>query len=203
MDDLIDRVVAELRRPVPPSAAFDAWMTQLHATPHRRRGMVTPVWAWLRRPRTVRLSPLGALGLAAAAALVVVLARTLATGRDASSQAATLATSAPVAEQSGPVVTAAGHDGTAMVRFVFLAPHAHTVALAGDFNGWSVGHTMLRRVSPAGLWTVDVPLRPGRYTYTFVVDGTRWVPDPSAPREIGDDFGAPSSVLAVMDRGQT
>jgi len=201
MDDLIDRVVEELRRPVPPSPAFDARMTeQLRAASHRRRRRVTSAWAWLRQPRTVRLSPLGALGIAAAAVVMVILTRTLTTALGAPSQ---VATNAPAAALAGPIVSAAEHHGVEMVRFVFLAPNARSVALAGDFNNWSVGHTMMRRVSPSGLWTVDVPLHPGRYTYTFVVDGTRWVPDPSAPREIGDDFGAPSSVLAVMDRGRT
>lgn len=201
MDDLIARVVEELRRPVAVSPEFDArLMAQLYSAPHSRLGGVAPIWTWLRRPRTLRLSPLGALGLAAAAALVVVLARALAVALGASSQ--TVART-PVTEQLAPVVSMAEHGGTQMVRFVFLAPNAHTVAVAGDFNNWSVGHTMMRRVSPSGLWTVDVPLRPGRYTYTFVVDGTRWLADPAAPREIGDDFGAPSSVLAVIARGST
>src|SRR5690242_28452 len=105
MDDLIDRVVEELRRPVPPSPAFDARMAeQLRAASHRRRGRVTSAWTWLRRPRTVRLSPLGALGLAAAAVVAVILTRTLTTALGAPSQ---VAANAPAAALAGPIVSAA------------------------------------------------------------------------------------------------
>jgi hypothetical protein len=44
-----------------------------------------------------------------------------------------------------------------------------------------------------------VPLRPGRYRYTFIVDGT-WHRDPAAPRALEDDFGTPTSVITVAQR---
>jgi hypothetical protein len=47
---------------------------------------------------------------------------------------------------------------------------------------------------------VVIPLRPGRYRYTFVVDGTRWSRDPAAPRALEDDFGTPTSVITVAHR---
>jgi len=131
---------------------------------------------------------------------VVMVTRTLTARHGASPQALA---AAPATVQDAPVLTAADHGGAVMVRFVFLAPNARSVAVAGDFNNWSLGRTMMRRVSPAGLWSVDVPLAPGRYTYTFVVDGTHWLADPAAPRELADDFGAPSSVLAVIRGGRT
>ncbi|HEX5438288.1 MAG TPA: isoamylase early set domain-containing protein [Gemmatimonadaceae bacterium] len=207
-DDLIGRVVEELRRQVPTSADFDACvMARVQDTRIRgeevqdaspaRLDWLAAAWSWLRRPRTLRVSPLGALGVVAAAVLLLVAGRVLA-GRTAAGSRAVAA--APAARGTAPITTAASHGGLEMVRFVLLAPRAHSVAVAGDFNNWRVGRTMMRRSSAAGLWTVDVPLRPGRYTYTFVVDGTRWVPDPVAPREIADDFGAPSSVLAVPAR---
>lgn len=201
MDDLIRRVTEELRRPVPVSADFDArLLARLQIEPRRRLGGFAQAWAWLRRPRTLRLSPLGGLAIAAAMAVLVMITRTLAARHGASPR---VLASAPAIVQDAPVLTAADHSGPVMVRFVFLAPNAQSVAVAGDFNNWSVSHTMMRRVSPAGLWSVDVPLHPGRYTYTFVVDGTHWLADPAAPRELADDFGAPSSVLAVIPGGRT
>src|SRR5690242_10110646 len=125
MDDLIDRVVEELRRPVRPSPAFDARMTeQLRAASHRRRRRVTSAWTWLRQPRTVHLSPLGALGIVAAAVVMVILTRTLTTALGAASH---VAANAPAAVPAGPIVSAAEHDGVEMVRFVFLAPNARSV----------------------------------------------------------------------------
>jgi len=42
-----------------------------------------------------------------------------------------------------------------------------------------------------------VPLAPGRYRYAFLVDGSRWLADPAAPRARDDEFGTPSSVVTV------
>jgi hypothetical protein len=44
---------------------------------------------------------------------------------------------------------------------------------------------------------VELHLKPGRYHYTFLIDGRRWVSDPAEPRAAESDFGAPMSVLTV------
>jgi 1,4-alpha-glucan branching enzyme len=69
--------------------------------------------------------------------------------------------------------------------------------VVGDFNDWDPAATPLRRGNEGGTWTVELRLPPGRYRYTFLVDGRRWVPDPEEPRAADDDFGAPMSVLTV------
>jgi Glycogen recognition site of AMP-activated protein kinase len=84
------------------------------------------------------------------------------------------------------------------VEFV-LRTTASSVAVVGDFNDWDPHATPLRPSSDS-LWSVVVPLRPGRYHYTFVVDGTRWRRDPGAPRALEDDFGTPTSVITVAQR---
>ena len=38
---------------------------------------------------------------------------------------------------------------------------------------------------------------PGRYHYTFLIDGRRWAGDPAGARAVESDFGAPVSVLTV------
>jgi hypothetical protein len=85
------------------------------------------------------------------------------------------------------------------VEFVLRTPAESTVTLVGDFNDWDPHATPLRPASDS-LWSVVVPLRPGRYRYTFIVDGTRWLRDPSAPRALEDDFGTPTSVITVAQR---
>jgi 1,4-alpha-glucan branching enzyme len=85
------------------------------------------------------------------------------------------------------------------VEFVLRTTADSTVAVVGDFNDWNPKATPLRPTAD-GLWSVVVPLRPGRYRYTFIVDGTRWSRDPSAPRSLEDDFGTPTSVLTVAQR---
>jgi hypothetical protein len=95
-------------------------------------------------------------------------------------------------------VSAAGNQ-VRSVEFVLRTGADSSVALVGDFNDWDPRATPLRPSSDS-LWSVVVPLRPGRYRYTFVVDGTRWRRDPSAPRALEDDFGTPTSVITVAQR---
>jgi hypothetical protein len=96
------------------------------------------------------------------------------------------------------VVPGAGRE-LRSVEFVLRTSADSSVALVGDFNDWDPHATPLRPASDS-LWSVVVPLRPGRYRYTFVVDGTRWRRDPSAPRALEDDFGTPTSVITVAQR---
>jgi Glycogen recognition site of AMP-activated protein kinase len=94
--------------------------------------------------------------------------------------------------------TISGGD-TRAVEFVLRTTADSAVAVVGDFNNWDPHATPLRP-SNDSVWSVVVPLRPGRYHYTFVVDGTRWSRDPSAPRALEDDFGTPTSVITVAQR---
>jgi 1,4-alpha-glucan branching enzyme len=93
---------------------------------------------------------------------------------------------------STTLTTAAGHA----TRFTLVAPGASVVTLVGDFNDWSAEATPMTDAS-GGLWTVTIPLGPGRYRYAFLVDGDVWTPDPEAPRAVDDDFGRPNSVLTI------
>lgn len=106
---------------------------------------------------------------------------------------------APGGDHSGtPVpVTAAAER---VVEFVVLAPGAGQVTLAGDFNEWSTSATPLAAADEAGVWSVTLPLSAGRYEYAFIVDGERWLPDPSTPRAHRGDFGVPNSVITVTGR---
>jgi hypothetical protein len=78
-----------------------------------------------------------------------------------------------------------------------LSAPASQVVVVGDFNDWDPDATPLRPGNEGGTWRVELKLPPGRYRYTFLVDGRRWVPDPTEPRAADDDFGAPTSVLTV------
>jgi hypothetical protein len=158
---------------------------------------------WLSRPRAVRISPLGAL-----AAAGIAIAAMFGLRRDAARRGDLLATGEhPVAATGEHVVPAAatpaaarGRDTVFVTRFVFVAPDAKQVALVGDFNDWKQNATPLVRVAQGGrggVWTVELPLAAGRYSYAFLIDGHRWTPDPAAPRAVGDDFGRPSSVVTV------
>jgi hypothetical protein len=66
----------------------------------------------------------------------------------------------------------------------------------GDFNHWDPAATPLARTGGAA-WATAVRLQPGRHVYAYLVDGARWVVDPSAARSQDDDFGTPNSVITV------
>jgi serine protease AprX len=87
---------------------------------------------------------------------------------------------------------AAGH-----LVFDFHDDLARTVAVAGDFNGWAPGLLPLRR-DASGLWSGSIPAPPpGRYRYKFLIDGTRWLADPSHSRREPDPYGGFDSVWSV------
>jgi hypothetical protein len=81
------------------------------------------------------------------------------------------------------------------VRFEYEDAKAHEVFLAGPFNDWNPSATQMG-LAAAGIWSVEVPLGPGRYEYLFVVDG-RWTPDPKATDYAPNPFGGCNSVCRV------
>jgi len=89
-----------------------------------------------------------------------------------------------------------GQETKVYVRLVLLQPEAHSVSVAGDFNGWNPAQTKLER-SEGGLWTATIALKPGRYQYMFVIDGKQWIADPFAADDAGDGFGSQNAVLDV------
>lgn len=83
------------------------------------------------------------------------------------------------------------------VRFALLAPEAKQVSLVGSFNGWSGKATVMKVSEGAGLWSVDVPLREGEYTFMYLVDDTQWVTPPMAEDFVTDGFGQTNGVVVV------
>jgi hypothetical protein len=86
-------------------------------------------------------------------------------------------------------------EPAAMVRLTFVAPDARNVAVAGDFNKWRTDSHVMTREN--GTWTINLPLKPGMYTYMFIVDGEHWITDPSAESYRDDGFGYQNAVMRV------
>jgi len=82
------------------------------------------------------------------------------------------------------------------VTFALAAPSASRVVLIGDFNDWNPKANPLHR--GARQWSVTLSLKPGRYRYSYVVDGSSWQADPGTP-PADDEFGAPTSVITVAN----
>lgn len=212
-DDVIESVARELRRaPARLDPALDERvMRAVRGGRPPRAGRARAAWRWLRSPRPLTLSPLGGLALAAGLVTVAVV------GARAwlAPELRTVARSASVAPEIAGLVRATGSSdvapagvttvlgpavgGARYVRFALIAPSAASVSVVGDFNDWSPRATPLEYSPAGGVWSVVVPLPAGRYEYTFLVNGSAWVPDPAAPASSDDGFGATNSIVTVME----
>ncbi len=172
--DLVGRVMTALPRAAP--APVPAW--------RRAAG-----WLWKPRPVRIALRPAYGLAVAAVAALLLVPPR----GGVPGAADGGLATAPVVVRSPAPAETPVVY-----VQFRLETADASRVALAGDFTGWKPRYT-LRETAP-GVWTALVPVPPGVHDYAFVVDGDRWIADPSAP-QVEDDFGGTNSRISLPAPG--
>jgi len=206
-DRIIERVRETLREA--PMAAPD---------PRAVGRLLNVVWAsprpsaWRRLLdawRVPALSGLGASAVAAAALLAGFVVRGAVSDRagdraDAMVATGPAAAGAPV-QLAAATGAAAGDAALAaeqapvLTQFVLERGDASRVALVGDFNDWDGRETPLTRLE-SGLWTVSVPLVPGRHVYAFLVDDTLLVADPRAPRSSDADYGREGSVVMVFAR---
>lgn len=83
------------------------------------------------------------------------------------------------------------------VEMRLYAPEAHRVAVAGSFNKWDADDYAMTK-QDNGTWTINLPLKPGVYTYMFIVDNSAWVTDPNAGSYRDDGFGYKNAVKRVM-----
>ena len=68
------------------------------------------------------------------------------------------------------------------------------VYVVGDFNNWKKEDTYkLNRVGE-GIWSMNLPLRKGKYCYKFLAEG-RWFSDPHNNLTENDHFGGKNSVI--------
>jgi serine protease AprX len=83
------------------------------------------------------------------------------------------------------------------LMFVFHDDSAQSVSVAGDFNGWSQEDTPLKR-NESGLWLTEIVVpRAGRLEYKFIVNGQRWIEDPSNGMKVSDNYGGLNSVVVI------
>ncbi len=191
-DEMLEAAARAFARGLPelPAALDDRVMAAVRGRPApavSRGGArrLPNVWRWLIEPQQVR--PAFAVPLAAAAALALFFV-------------ARQTAPPPPRAASAPVAAAAAPSDTIYVRFELAAPAAQNVALAGSFNGWGEQAVVLAR-GAGGTWSVTVPLPVGEHRYQFVVDGERWVSDPTAHAQVADGFGGTNSVIVVSPRG--
>jgi len=186
----IERIARELRVPVAVGPALDARVMRAvrHLPRHARLGL----WSRLITPRTVTVTPLVWGMLAAAVAGFAVLGAMHA--KEDLRRAAKPIATAFFPSAKPPV-------RSQRVQFVLVAPDAKKVAVVGDFNGWDASHAGYQaQHRGGGVWSVTAPVPLGHHRYSFVVDDSVWVADPTAPRVIDYDYGMPNSAIVVQEQ---
>jgi AMP-activated protein kinase-like protein len=171
------RLLTGLTRLAPSPTFTEEVLSRL---PEPRSSFWARSWTLLWEPRTLRWNLASAVVLT-----VVLLAITPVVWR-------TLVDGTAVAPPPHHVVT--------LFRFSVEAPRAQRVAVAGDFNGWRTDEIFLSDTTGQGHFAVSLPLRPGRYAYMFVVDGTTWVTDPHATAYRDDGFGNRNALVTIEAR---
>jgi len=91
---------------------------------------------------------------------------------------------------------------TQRVHVEFIDSVAESVCIAGTFNDWRPEVTPMIHLG-AGRWAKDLALPPGVYEYCLVLDGSKWVTDPSAGETTPNPFGGLNAVLRVAARASS
>jgi glycosidase len=109
----------------------------------------------------------------------------------------------PPIVRDGGSTPPAGDGGVAAcnrVTFSLSEATATSVWVSGSFNGFAptvmAGAIPLER-GMDGVWRTQQALPRGRHLYKFIVDGTRWIPDPANMNREPDGFGSFNSVIEV------
>jgi hypothetical protein len=142
-DELIAQVTHELRQSAEIDPTFDRRvMNAVRELPVPGAGLGNRALRWFLRPRTVRVSPLSGLALAAALAGLIFGGVRVLSPRPSP---------APV-EAARP-----GEVEARLVQFVLVAPEAARVSLVGDFNDWDETAGWLIRRHPLWSRTISAP----------------------------------------------
>lgn len=77
--------------------------------------------------------------------------------------------------------------------FLFVAPDANEVSVAGTFNHWDPSANPLKKRRD-GTWTVVVYLPPGNHEYRIVAEGI-WTDDPYCLTRRTNQYGGKNCVI--------
>jgi hypothetical protein len=201
-DPVLERAIEELERlPAVERAAMErviAAAAVARVTPADQPVLdeLSAVRGW---PRAWRIA--ATLAMVSAAAVVGFMVRGAAPGStvDAAHQSAAVATAAPTTARAvvQPVTDVPGAAKPVLQQFVFHSARAKRVSVVGDFNQWNPSSAPMVPSAEGTLWSVLVPILPGRHVYAYMVDDSILTLDPTAATARDPDFGTKASVVLV------
>ena len=85
-----------------------------------------------------------------------------------------------------------------LIDLVYYDPDrsVQQLEVAGDFNNWTP--QQYSSVRHADTLHIEIPLKPGSYSYKMVLNGKEWVADPEATEFSLDPYGGRNSILTVL-----
>ncbi len=90
---------------------------------------------------------------------------------------------------------AATNKATSLYRFVIHQQGAQQVEITGSFTQWQ--RLPLTQSGTKGYWEISLDVHPGEHRYTFIVDGAKFLPDPTVVDHESDDFGETNSIIRI------
>lgn len=84
---------------------------------------------------------------------------------------------------------------TVLHRFVLHHQDGQLVEISGTFTNWESVPLLPSGIN--GYWEVSLELPAGEHRYTFIVDESNYLPDPTVAAQESDDFGSINSILKV------
>ncbi|MBU0728606.1 MAG: glycogen-binding domain-containing protein [Proteobacteria bacterium] len=125
--------------------------------------------------------------------------KTIKTKATAKPQKAVAAVATPIATKTAvPTKKAAApkpKKTIPSIEFKVCAPGASKVFLAGDFNEWNTSSLKMQK-SKGDIFKKSMKLKPGRYEYLFLVDGSWWT-DPESPEKCSNPYHGENSIITV------
>ena len=195
-DPIVHRAIDELRALPSSDPAAIRRVVEAAAAARLMPADETPVSAPVRRGRRSWTIA----GVAAAAAIAgVAVSRMVWPPAEPVRTVSSIASDTPSASTHLATIQPAANAGTDLLpiakQFVLDRGDAQRVALVGDFNEWNPKAVPMTRVG--NLWSVTLPIVPGRHMYGFMVDDSLFVLDPRAPKAKDADLGVEGSVIIV------
>ena len=180
LEDRLSDALKEIKRLNELDAPHDLAGQVLRAVRPKQPSVLRRLLLWADSPRTVTFTPWKLLPVAAAL-LLIAFSPLLFTDLEVGQYHA----------RRPPL--------KAPVVFTYHNGRAGTVQVIGTFNDWDPKGYEMRFDSSTQRWSLKLALPPGRYEYSFLVNGNKSVPDPKAVITRDDGFGNKNSVIFVDD----
>jgi hypothetical protein len=84
---------------------------------------------------------------------------------------------------------------TVQHRFVLFQQGSAQVEITGSFTNWQ--KVPLSPTGSEGYWEITLEVPSGEHRYSFIIDESKLIPDPTVASKEPDDFGTINSILNV------